>query len=541
MIEPLPPAPWTLRPYQHQALRALSEAWRDVERAMVVMATGTGKTTVFAEVLRRRHMAGRGRALVLAHRIELLDQAAERIRLAGLTAELESGDHLASLHSAMGGADVVVATVQTLRGRRLQRWPRNAFGTIIVDEAHHATSASYRAILDWFPEAKILGVTATPDRGDGVAVGGVIDTLAFDYGLRQGIEDGYLAPMRVLAIDTPSIDLSTVRTTKQEHGRDLAAGDLAKQMSGEAQLHELAGPIAKESEGRQTIVFVPSVEVAHELARVLGPYLGGGDKVRALDGTTAKETRADTLKAYRSGELRMLVNCALFTEGFDAPETSCVAVARPTKSRALYAQMVGRGTRLAPGKTDCLVLDLAPANGRHSLVAPVDLLDGKDLPDDILKQAREAMSGDDVLTVLRAAESKAKERQERVDRDRRTGHMTADVRYRKRMRDPFDELGIDGDFGTDRGPRATAGMMSGLERAGFQFPIVPSRREASRVFDALAKRRDAGLCSMKQNRLCVGKGLRGDLTFAEASEAISALAANDWKVTPEIAERFGAE
>ena len=536
----LPPAPWDLRPYQKAALRAVSERWREVDRSMLVMATGTGKTTCFAEVLRRRYIAGRGRALIVAHRLELLEQAAARIRLGGLGAEIDSGESYAAQHEVMGGAPVVVATVQTLKGRRLERWPANAFGTIIVDEAHHATAGSYQAVLDRFPAAKILGVTATPDRGDGVAVGAVIPDLAYEYGLRQAIEDGFLAPLRIVAIDTPSIDLSTVRTTKQEHGRDLSAGDLAKQMSGEAMLHELAAPIAKESAGRQTIVFVPSVEVANELARVLGPYVGGAGKARALDGGSSKEERARVLAAYQSGEVQILVNCALFTEGFDAPETSCVAVARPTKSRALYAQMVGRGTRLAPGKTDCLVLDLAPANGRHSLVSPVDLMDGKPLPDDLLAEARAAMSGDDVLTVLRNAEKRASERAAKNERDLRSGHMTADVRYRKRMRDPFEELGIDTTPAMAKGPRATMPMRAALERGGYEDRNW-SMREAKAALDALGERRSKGLCTIKQGRVLAAKGLRADLPFADAGEAMTMLKASDWKVTPEIAERFGAE
>lgn len=538
----LAPAPWTLRPYQYQAIKSIAEAWQSNERTMVVMATGTGKTTVFAEVLRRRAAAGRGRALVLAHRLELLTQARDRLHLGGLGAHIESGESLAPLdpRSTMEPADVVVATVQTMRGRRLERWDPAAFGTIIVDEAHHATSASYRAVLDRFHGAKILGVTATPDRGDGVALGGVIDHLAFEYNLRDGISEGFLSPIRMLAIDTPSVDMSSVRTTKQEHGRDFSAEDLAKAMRGEKELHELAAPIAKETGSRPTLVFVPSVEIAHELARVLAAYVGP-EQVDSLDGSSSADERRHALGRYQRGECRILVNCALFTEGFDAPRTECVVVARPTKSRALYAQMVGRGTRLSPdtGKVDCLVLDLAPANARHSLVAPVDLLAGEDLPDDILADVRAAANGDDVMAVLKRGEEVANRRAAAREADRLRAHVVAEAKYRKRVRDPFEELGIDGEVGSDRGPRATAAMLAAIERAGLALPKQPSIKEAGKILAELGRRRRDGLCTIKQARVLGSKGLRTDVTFEEARTAMDMLASNDWHVSPELAERFG--
>lgn len=529
---------WTLRPYQLEQLRGISRVWEQHQRALLVAATGTGKTTTIAEVLRRRHEAGRGRALVLAHRLELLQQLRERIESAGVGCELESGESIASLHTLMGGAPCVVGTIQTFKGRRLERWHPEAFGTVVVDEAHHSTSAGYRAVLDRFHKAKVLGVTATPDRGDEVAMGAVFPHLAHEYNLRRGISEGYLAPIRAMAVDTPSIDLSSVRVTRQEHGRDFSSDDLAKQMQGERQLHEVAVPIARERGSRQTIAFVPSVEIAHALAAVLGPYVGQG-RVAALDGGSSKERRSEVLDAYKRGEIHVLVNCALFTEGFDAPETSCVAIARPTKSRALYAQMVGRGTRLAPGKSDCLVLDLAPSNARHSLAAPVDLFAGRPLPDDLMAEARAAMGGDDVMAALEKAEAKAKDRDLKALREGRSGRLLADVSYRVVKRDPFGELGIDGAVGDDRGPRATEAQLEAIGRSGLELPKVPSRREAGRILDELVSRRKRGLCTIRQMRQLARRGLRTDLTFEQAKQAMDALAAQDWRMTPEIAEAFG--
>lgn len=496
---------WELRPYQKEQIRAIKRAWRDGDRALIVAATGTGKTTTIAEVIRGRADAGRGRALVVAHRLELLEQIQKRLAQAGIASELESGEHAAIRHEVMGGAPVVVATVQSLKGRRLSMWDRAAFPTIIIDEAHHATAAGYRAVLDHFTGAKVLGVTATPDRGDDVALGHVFPDVSHEYNLRTAIEEGHLSPVRARAIDTPHIDLSSVRVTNQEHGRDYSARDLARMMEGEGPLHKIAVPIAEKYEGRQTIVFVPSVEVARALAGIIAPYIGGPELVASLDGGSETEHRKRTIAAYLAGDIRMLINCALFTEGFDAPNTACVAIARPTKSRALYAQMVGRGTRLAPGKTDCLVLDLAPSNARHQLVAPIDLLSGKPLPDDLLADARAAMSGDDVLEALKRAEKHADERTRKAEAERRSGRLVADVHYTVSERDPLWEA---------------------LDKADNE----DLRR--------LIARKRKGLCSIKQMRVLARAGLRTDLTAAQAKRALDLLAQNNWRATPELVQAF---
>lgn len=527
-------AAWQLRPYQRDALNAIATAWQSRPRTLAVMATGTGKTTVFAEVAKRRRDNNRGRCLVVAHRTELISQAKERLELAGLTCEVESGEHRAAPHGFYP-SDVVVATIQTLKGKRLEQWAPNAFGTIIVDEAHHATAASYRAVLDRFTEAKTLGVTATPDRGDGVALGGVIDHLAYEYQMREAIRDGFLCPLRMVAINTPSIDMTTVRVTKQEHGHDLNASDLAAQMTAEKPLHEMAGPIVREAGARQTIIFVPSVAVAHELARVLAAYTSS-TRVASLDGTSGADIRADTLLRYKSGDVQFLVNCALFTEGFDAPNTACVAIARPTKSRALYAQMVGRGTRLASGKADCLVLDLAPDNARHALVSPIDLLVGKPIPEDLMQQAKDAEArGEDIEKALSAAEKAAEQREQERGRERSRARAIADVKYQRSQRDPFAMLGKDKPEAS--GELTTVTTAEKLARFGVD--AAPSaENQAKALYRELSARRSGGLCTFKQARTLVKYGLNTDMSFDDAGKAIDALAGNNWRMTADIAERF---
>jgi superfamily II DNA or RNA helicase len=535
--------PWTLRPYQTASLAAIEKAWGTRDRTLLVMATGLGKTTIFAETLRaRRHL---GRALVLAHRKELIDQAAERLRQAGLTVEIERGSERASTYGTLlEQSDVVVATVQTLRGERLKRWPASSFATIVVDEAHHVVAAGYRAILDHFERAKILGVTATPDRGDKIGVSNVIDHCAFTYGIREGIDDGWLARLRCLAIDTSEIDLSRLRVTKQEHGRDYSPEDLARIMETDAKLHEVAGPLAKEVGNRSTLVFVPSVDVAYALAEVLAGYLGA-KRVAALDGESHKDERAAQLARFQSGDLQVLVNCALFTEGFDAPRTSCIAIARPTQSRSLYAQMVGRGLRLFEGKEDCLLLDFAPRNLRHSLVSPLSLM-GKPLPEDIEAEAlKRAQSGEDVRTVLRESEQQAADRAAKAqrDRDRDRAQLRIEVDYTARLRDAFeadvDLLDLEMTEADENGPRLTEPQRAALERALGHDPGNISRRQASAIFDGLTRRRSRNLCTLKQARVLAKRGLNPDLTFEAARAAMDALAANRWRLTPDMVERWG--
>lgn len=543
--------PWVeLRPYQVDALRAISAAWRDGHhRTVLVLPTGCGKTVTFTEVMRRRRAAGRGRALVIAHRTELITQARDTIVRGGLAAEIEMADQRASLHGDLyGSSDVVIASVQTLRGRRLEKWRRDAFATIVIDEAHHAVAAGYQAILEHFApagsETRVLGVTATPDRGDKVALGHVLPHLAFEYPLRQAIAEKALVPIKLMQIDTPAIDLSTVKVTRQEHGRDLDARAIAEQMTAERALHEVAAPLMRERGNRPTIVFTPSVEVAHELARVCNGYLGR-DGCRALDGTASSDERADVIRGFREGRVEVLINCALFTEGFDAPLASCVAVARPTQSRSLYAQMIGRGTRPSPatGKEDLLVLDFAPANARHSLASPIDLMAGEDLPDDERKALVErTQRGEDVLQILEQSEAEKREREAKRAKYRASGNLTVEAKYSRRARDPFDvfaALDVEVSEADKRGPRATERQAEVLERMGVKEARTMSRKEAGKLLDVMGQRRKDGLCTLRQMHSIRRAGLRTDLTFKEASEVMDALVSNGWRVTPEIAERYG--
>lgn len=522
----------TPRAYQDEACAAIEAAWDTGGKApLLVMATGLGKTRVFCHVLqRRRHL---GRALVLVHREELLQQARDAIRRdTGLTVEIERGEDRATVAS-MWPSDVVVASVPTLHKRRRMRWPHDAFATVVIDEAHHSTARTYREIIAHFNTARVLGVTATPDRGDETGLAAVFDTVAYRYEIREAITDGWLCPITQKSIHCADLDVSAVRSVRG----DLSEGDLQRALTIDSVLHQIAGPLVKEAGARPTLVFTAGVEQAHALAEVLSGYTKSG--VEAIDASTPRLQRADILARYKAGEVQYLCNVSVLTEGFDAPHTACIAMARPTKSRALYAQIIGRGTRKADGKADCLVLDFVGNAGRHKLVTPLDALAGKPLPEPVRKRARAlAEKGMPLTEALAKAETEQARKEEKAAQRKARAHVQAKVEYRGKVVCPFGALGI---ATGGEGPRASEEQLAYLKRMGVpveQLP-TPSRREASQLIGRMVERRRRGQCTYKQSVVLARAGLRDDLSFADAKVALDALAGNRWRVTPELAQRFG--
>ncbi len=502
-----------LRSYQLEAVDCIDYQLERVRATLLVMPTGTGKTVTFAETLRRR--APLGRSLLIAHRIELLEQAAETIAaLTGLSTGIEMAEQRIE---PLFMPQVVIASVQTLaRASRREKFAPDAFYTLIVDECHHSTSDSYKAIVDYFVTAKVVGVTATPDRLDKKAMGRIFDSCAYAYTIRAAIKDRWLVPIKQQRVHVESMDLSSVRTV----AGDFSAEDLEKVLCDERALHEMAVPIVERAGTRPTIVFTAGVAQAHALAAVLSRYAGDG-KVLALDGTSDKEDRRRGLASYKAGSVQFLVNCGLFTEGFDAPHTSCIAVARPTKSRALYVQMVGRGFRLAPNKNDALILDFTCNSGMHKLVTTLDVLDG-DYSDEVKARAQSIMAdGADVVTAMDAAEAA-------VVAEKRA-RILVSAQYRTEDIDPFTVLGVSDREGAGGEPM-TEKQRSLLESCG--LPLTVDKVQASRLIDAVMARRKLGQCTFKQARQLARFGLRPDVGFDDARRALDAIAAAKWKGAP---------
>ncbi len=381
-----------LRDYQAAAVEAVRGAHaRGLRRVLVVLPTGTGKTHVFARL--PEALALGGRTLVLAHREELLDQAAAKLRAANPHARIgvEQAERRASSE-----AKIVVASVQTL-GRagspRLAALDAAAFRLLVVDEAHHATAPSYRTVLEHFRAfeeggAFCVGFTATPERGDGEGLEAVFEEIVYSRDLPEMVEAGWLSPIRAWRVRT-GFDLAGVSV----RAGDFAEGELSHAVNLPARNGLAVAAYQAHAEGRRCIAFAADVAHAHDLAEA---FRVRGIEAAPVWGEMPREERRDTLARFAAGALSVVTNCGVLTEGFDDPGVSAILMARPTRSPLLYRQCVGRGTRTAPGKADLVLIDLADAT-RHALVG-AHVLYG--LP------AGAALAGEDLRDVAERVERK---------------------------------------------------------------------------------------------------------------------------------------
>jgi ATP-dependent helicase IRC3 len=400
-----------LRPYQLDALNAIVEGMGGGQnRLLIKKPTGTGKTVMFAAMLKHPPLkewldgfdAGTRKMLVVAHREELLDQAAAKIMAQNPHARvsIEQADRYASPHS-----DVVIASIQTLTStkcRRLKRlMARHQFRIVIVDEAHHAAAPTYRtalAHLGFLPMADVsdstdaeaatyddvaemeaalqgwdaraprdrvlVGVTATPNRSDAIGLGCVFQTIAYSYELKQAIADGWLVPIVPWVIESTA-SLDEVRINRGEFNQR----ELADTVNTEYRNKLALAGWQQYASDRSTLAFTVDVAHAHALAQT---FADAGIKALPLSGETPKDDRRIMLRQFLEGSIQVITNCMVLTEGTDLPLTGCILHAKPTKSATLYEQMTGRGLRIHPGKTDCIVLDVVDVARKHSLqTAPV--------------------------------------------------------------------------------------------------------------------------------------------------------------------------
>jgi ATP-dependent helicase IRC3 len=361
------PGAMTLRDYQQEAITAITAAWlRGVRRPLIALPTGSGKTVVFAHLAAYR----RGRTLILAHRDELIQQAVDK--LAMVDPSLEIG--IVKAGKDEHDMPVVVASVQTLsRTRRLERLTPD-FQTVIIDEGHHAWAESYRRILTYCrafePDGPLtLGVTATPERGDHESLGEIFQEIVYEKRILNLIPT-YLCDLRAMQVMLQA-DFRAL------HSR---AGDIIESeaehmlLNAHAPMH-VARAYYEHAVGRKTIVFTPTVKTAYAM---IDAFEAEGDvPAEALDGTTPLDARRAILQRFHRGDTMVLSNCLVLGEGYDEPSVDCVIVARPTKSKVLYAQMIGRGCRHYPGKADCLVMDVVGASPRFDLMSFAGLFDIK--------------------------------------------------------------------------------------------------------------------------------------------------------------------
>lgn len=514
-----------LRPYQQAARDAIHTEWdAGHTRTLLVLPTGTGKTIVFASVAADQVRAG-DRVLILAHRGELLEQAADKLqRSTGLVSAVEKAESTC-LDSWFR---VVVGSVQTLqRTARLERFPQDYFGTIIIDEAHHAITDGYRRILDYFSGAKVLGVTATPDRGDMRNLGEVFDSLAFEYKLTDAIKEGYLC--RILAQTVPlQLDISSVTLS----GGDYAVADLGTAL--DPYLEQIAAEMAVRCKDRKTVVFLPLIRTSQKFRDLLNAH-----GFRAAEVNGQSDDRRQVLADFDAGKYNVLCNSMLLTEGWDCPSVDCVVVLRPTKVRSLYSQMVGRGTRLSPGKTDLLLLDFLWMTDKHELCRPADLvcedrtvarqmtehLAETGCPEDIEEAA--AQAGEDVVAQREEALAK-----QLAEQRRKKAKLVDPLQYEMSIQ-AEDLSGYVPAFGWEAGPPSDK-QTAALEKLGILPDAVESAGKAALLLDRLHKRQTEGLTTPKQIRLLERYGFRhvGSWSFDAASRMINRIAAGGWRGVP---------
>ena len=346
-----------LRPYQHEAFDATIKGFKDFDRQLGVAPTGSGKTIIFAALACHFHKQGQ-RTLILAHREELIQQAADKLHTStGIEADVDKAEQFAD-----SGALVVVGSIQTLiRQKRRERWAADHFGLVVVDECHHSLADSYQTVLGHFT-GKVLGVTATPDRGDKKQLGKYFQNIAFEIGLVDLIKQGYLSRITTKSLPL-KIDLNRVAVKRGDYDATELGGALAPYLS------EIAKHVAFECSFRKALVFLPLIATSKAFVECLKQQ---GVNAEHVDGDSPD--RAQILRRYHEGQIDVLCNAMLLTEGYDEPTIDCIVPLRPTKSRPLYAQMVGRGTRINPTKEELLLLDFLWLHEKHTLIKPASLI-----------------------------------------------------------------------------------------------------------------------------------------------------------------------
>ena len=488
-----------LRPYQLEAVRAINDKWSEWNRELLVLPTGCGKTVVFNTVAHQRD----GNTLILAHRDELIEQA--RDKYFAMYGE-RPGKIKADENEIR---QVTVGSVQTM----CRRDYTGQFQTVIVDEAHHAISPSYQTVLNQFPDAKVLGVTATPDRGDKRSLARYFDGIAYEYGLKTAVAEGYLCPITAKTIPL-EIDMNSVTVSIGDFQVDSIAESL------EPYLPQIAEAIMLHASARKTVVFCPLISIAQELAGMI-------PGAREVNGGSAD--RKESLEWFdQAGPGAVLCNAMLLTEGWDCPSCDCVVVLRPTKIRSLYCQMVGRGTRLFPGKDNLLLLDFLWMCQKHNLCRPASLV--SDNEEDIKAVVKEAKDEEiDLFSAVSDAEE--------ARRNALAKALANQAKKKSKLVNPLVLFDILDDVGlADYEPTfkweeddASEKQIKALERFGVDAEGI-TKGYACAIMDKLIGRANKKMATVKQIRTLKRFGYEPvDWTFEQASKKMSALAAVGWK------------
>lgn len=505
-----------LRPYQNDFVLAVENGWKDYRKQLGVAPTGSGKTIIFSWLAKRQHDFTGKKTLILAHREELIDQAIAKLHAAtGIIAQKEKAECHASLTSP-----VVVASVQTMI-RRLDKWPSDHFGLVVMDEAHHTLADSFKRVLNHFNgNSNILGVTATPDRGDKRNLGEFYENIAHEIQLLDLIKDGFLSPITIKSIPL-KIDLNSVSSI----AGDFDSGELGHVL--EPYLDQIAQAIKLHAGTRKTLCFLPLIATSHKFVE---SCRAAGISCDHVDGES--EDRKEKLEAFGRGDFQLLSNAMLLLEGYDCPDISCVVMLRPTRSRPLFAQAVGRGTRIAEGKENLLLLDFLWLHERHRIVHPASLIAkseeeaeeitllaeekeaaGEQMPMDLLGLASEAQAQrEEALRKKLKAMANRKAKFISAEEFAVTHHAMAVAEWEPTMKWHEDPV--------------TEKQAKYIEEAGINLDTVRGKGHASQILDVYFPLRGQRPASSKQkwvmrNRGWVSHDGKRDADSATVSDAIT--------------------
>ena len=591
-----------LRDYQETAIQKILESWQKFRSCLIVLPTGCGKTVVFGELIHRlltnkvkvegEQWIGQDsvRAMILAHREELISQAADKVgRISGADVQVEMGEMKVS---PMFGQmpHVVVSTVQTqtapLGGKvkvegegeqRMSKFCPDDFGVLVIDEAHHATAKTYRSCIEHYlsnPKCRLLGVTATPDRADESALGSVFDTVAFEYTVTEAIHDGWLVPVKQRLVKVGSLDFSKVSSC----AGDFNQGELAQVLEEEQNLHAIAAPTMEICGNRRAIIFAASVKQAERLAEILnrgkseelrGKSEDGSTQDRAawVCGMTPKDERRTILEDFKAGRVQYLVNVGVLTEGYDDAGVEVVVMARPTKSRALYAQMAGRATRPSAkiadllgtvgdqvkvegegeqrmdasslrrkliaesDKPECTILDFVGNSGRHKLVSTVDILGGKEIDEDEEEARARAKkrceeSGEAVDMVAELEKSRAEIKAAKAEEARRRKFIQATAKFIEVSVDPFNIFDLPPIEATAKCTLGRSLSWRQKELLREKLKVDPEKiglAQARQLLDEYFRRVNAHLATFGQVKALRRFGIPVPMTFDEANRTLTKL------------------
>lgn len=544
-----------MRPYQQEAGDKVMEALKEHNSCLVVMPTGTGKTVLFADIIRRFRQKDMeefpefspGLALVAAHRSELITQAADKIhRVTKLRCEIEMAEKRVFFDDMFGKCDVIVTTIQTQTaggdgGGRMSKFDPHHFSLVVIDEGHHGVGASYKRFINYYrsnPNLKIVGVTATPDRADEEALGQVFDVVAFDYEILDAIHDGWLVNIEQEFVNVNGLDFSGVRTT----AGDLNGSDLAALMEAEKTLHGIAYPSIQKIGDKRAIAFTASVKQAEMLSEIFNRHREG--MAAWICGKTDKVERQTILRNFSLGKIQVVVNCGVLTEGFDDSGVEYIIMGRPTKSRSLYAQMAGRAIRphdsiahtlndcataterlaliASSPKPVCKVIDFVGNSGKHKLMTTADILGGNfteevlEIAVNNVKKSGNAMRMSEAIEEAEEQAKTEREERRRLDEARRM-RLVAKASFSTTAVSPFDVFQIhpQAERGWDRGKVLSEKQANLLRKQGIDPDKIPYS-QARQLCGEICKRFEEKKCSFKQAVWLKKYGHSTDVSMADA-------------------------